>query len=84
MPIQLFPPILSSSPWMHRAPTRRLLPPMSRDTGRAAADRAGSFNSGKNRSRSNYDLHHSISLIIVQAAFFPRLRIKLHGSADGK
>jgi hypothetical protein len=50
-PIQRFPPILSSSLWTRRAPTRRRLPsPLSRDTGRrrAAAGRAGSFNSGKN------------------------------------
>ncbi len=47
-PIQRFPPILSSSLWTHRAPTRRLPSPMSRDTGRAATGRDGSFNSGKN------------------------------------
>ena len=48
-----FPPILPSSLCPHRAPARTTLPlaarpPVSRDTGRAAAGRAGSFCSGKN------------------------------------
>jgi hypothetical protein len=46
-PIRRSPPILSSSLHPHRAPTRPC-PPVSHDAGRAAAVRAGSFNSGKN------------------------------------
>ncbi len=43
---------LVSSLCPHRAPAAAC-PPMSRDRGRAAAGRAGSFNSGKNDSEAS-------------------------------